>query len=205
VNDRSRQDCSDTQAPDTAGPPGDPPGPGGVGEGPGAPRREGTAGPAQDEAARAAFVEEQYGHVFAVCYGVLLNVHDAQDAAQETMLKGLMKVAEGNTPERLRAWLISVARNLCIDHLRRQKRRKPPDPEPLPTTLQQNEKAEQDLEQAIRRLPGELRVPLLMFYFDGRNPQAIAENLNISYSGVCHRLRAARRQLHELLTERAQE
>jgi RNA polymerase sigma factor (sigma-70 family) len=205
VNDRSRQDCSDTQAPDTAGPPGDPPGRGGVGEGPRAPRREGTAGPAQDEAACAAFVEEHYGHVFAVCYGVLLNVHDAQDAAQETMLKGLMKVAEGNRPQRFRAWLISVARNLCIDHLRRRKRRQPPDPEPLPTPSQQEANAEQDLEQAIRRLPGELRVPLLMFYFDGRNPQAIAENLNISYSGVCRRLRAARQQLHELLTERAQE
>jgi RNA polymerase sigma factor (sigma-70 family) len=206
VNDRSRQDRSERQTQSAAGLPGDPPVTGTSAGGPGAPRCAAMATSGQqNEAAYEPFVEEHYGHVFAVCYGVLLNVHDAQDAAQETMLKGLMELAEGNKPERFRAWLISVARNHCIDHLRRQKRRKPPDPEPPPTALQQNEKAEQDLEQAIRRLPGELRVPLLMFYFDGRNPQAIAENLNISYSGVCHRLRAARQQLHELLTERAQE
>jgi len=158
----------------------------------------------EDRAAYERLVEEHYAHVFAVCYGVLLNVHDAQDAAQETMLKGLMKMAEGSIPERFRPWLISVARNLCIDHLRRRKRRKPPA-EPPATPSQQDANAQQDLEQAIRRLPSELRVPLLLYYFDGRSPKAIAENLNVSYSGVCRRLRLARQQLHELLTERAQE
>jgi len=157
----------------------------------------------EEKAAYERLVREHYGHVFAVCYGVLLNVHDAEDAAQETMLKGLTKIATLMNPEQFRPWILRVARNLCIDVLRRQKRRKPPA-KPVSTPAEPRLHTQPDLEQAIRRLPSELRVPLLMYYFDGRSAKAIADNLNISYSGACQKLRLARRQLHELLSERTQ-
>jgi len=41
-----------------------------------------------------------------------------------------------------------------------------------------------------------------MFYFNGKNAKTIADKLNISHSGACQKIREARRQLHELLTER---
>jgi RNA polymerase sigma-70 factor (ECF subfamily) len=149
-------------------------------------------------------VRQHYEHVFAVCYGILVNVHDAEDAAQETMLRGLAKAAHRMAPERLRPWIIRVARNLCIDRLRRRKRRGLPA-EPPPAPSRQDVNAQQELEQAIKRLPAELRVPLLMYYFDGRSAKTIAEDLNISHSGVCQRLRTARRRLHEFLTEGSQQ
>ena len=150
------------------------------------------------------FVRQHYDHVFAVCYGMLLNVHDAEDAAQETMLRGLAKGAGRMAPEQLRPWIVRVARNLCIDRLRRRRRREPPA-EPASAPSRQDLNAQWELEQAVKRLPAELRVPLLMYYFDGRSAKTIAENLHISHSGVCQRLRTARRQLHELLTEGSQE
>jgi len=149
-------------------------------------------------------VRQHYDHVFAVCYGILVNVHDAQDAAQETMLRGLVKAASRMNPEQFRPWIIRVARNLCIDRLRRRKRPAPPAELSTPPS-RQDLNAQLELEQAIRRLPAELRVPLLMYYFDGRSAKTIAENLNISHSGVCQRLRLARRQLHEFLTEGSRE
>jgi DNA-directed RNA polymerase specialized sigma subunit len=51
-------------------------------------------------------------------------------------------------------------------------------------------------------MPRELRLPLTMYYFDGKNAKTIAEKLKISHSGACKRIRAARKQLHELLSER---
>ncbi|MCP4257618.1 MAG: hypothetical protein GY774_08860 [Planctomycetes bacterium] len=51
-------------------------------------------------------------------------------------------------------------------------------------------------------MPQELRLPLTMYYFDGKNAKTIAEKLKISHSGACQRIRAARKQLHELLSER---
>ncbi len=158
---------------------------------------------AQDRTPHEQFVRQHYDHVFAVCYGILVNVHDAEDATQETMLRGLAKAAHRMTPEQLRPWIIRVARNLCIDRLRKRKRREPPAEQP-PAPSRQDLNAQQELEQAIKRLPVALRAPLLMYYFDGRNAKTIAENLKISHSGVCQRLRTARRQLHEFLTEGSQ-
>jgi len=146
------------------------------------------------------FVRRHYDHVFAVCYGILVNVHDAEDAAHETMLRGLVKAGRRMGPDQLGPWIIRVARNLCIDRLRRRKRRGPPA-EPLAPPSRQDLNAQLELEHAIQRLPAELRVPLLMFYFDGRGTKAIAETLSISHSGVCQRLRVARQQLHQSLTE----
>ena len=59
-----------------------------------------------------------------------------------------------------------------------------------------------DLQEAIGRLPQEYRLPLVMYYFDNKSAKTIAEKLNISHSGVCYKIRAARKQLHKLLTER---
>jgi RNA polymerase sigma-70 factor (ECF subfamily) len=145
-------------------------------------------------------VRQHYEHVFAVCYGILVNLHDAEDATQETMLRSLAKAAHRMAPEQVGPWIVRVARNLCIDRLRRRKRRGPAA-EPPAAPSRQDQNTQEDLERAIQRLPVELRVPLLMYYFDGRSAKTIAENLHISHSGVCQRLRMARRQLHELLTE----
>jgi RNA polymerase sigma-70 factor (ECF subfamily) len=167
-------------------------------------RDQTSAAETQGRTADEELVRQHYDHVFAVCYGILVNVHDAQDAAQETMLRGLVKAARRMDSERLGPWLIRVARNLCIDRLRRRKR--PASPAELPLVpSRQDLNTQLELEQAIQRLPAELRVPLLMYYFDGRSARTIAENLNISHSGVCQRLRMARRQLHEFLTEGSQE
>ena len=162
-----------------------------------------AASAAKDLMPHEKLVRQHYEHVFAVCYGMLVNVHDAEDAAQETMLRGLAKGAGRMAPEQLRPWIVRVARNLCIDRLRRRKRREPPA-KPATAPSRQDLNAQWELGQAIKRLPAELRVPLLLYYFDGRSAKTIAENLHISHSGVCQRLRTARRQLHELLTEGSQ-
>jgi RNA polymerase sigma-70 factor (ECF subfamily) len=154
-----------------------------------------------DKAAYAVLVERHYRHVFALCLGMLVNLHDAEDVAQEAMLKGFMKIKKLNKAEQFETWILRIARNLCFDFLRRKKRTKTLAIEQLKEPqLQQNEN--HDLQQAIRRLPQELRVPLTMYYFDGKNAKTIAEKLDISHSGACYRIREARKRLHELLRER---
>jgi RNA polymerase sigma factor (sigma-70 family) len=165
--------------------------------------QDGTS-PVEGQTPQEQLVRQHYDHVFAVCYGILVNVHEAEDATQETMLRGLVKAAGRMTPEQLGPWIVRVARNLCIDRLRHCKRRGPRAELP-PAPSRQDQNAQQDLEQALRRLPAELRVPLLMYYFDGRSTKTIAEELKISHSGACQRLRTARRQLLDLLTEGSQE
>jgi len=51
----------------------------------------------------------------------------------------------------------------------------------------------------LGRLSEEYRVPLLLFYFDGRSTQNIAEMLGISPANVQTRLSRARRKLRCML------
>ncbi len=154
-----------------------------------------------DKMAYAVLVKMYYKRVFSLCLGVLGDVHDAEDATQEAMLKGFLKIKKLNESKLFEPWILQIARNLCIDFLRRQKRVKASGVKESRQSGSQTSDYD-DLQQAIRRLPQELRVPLTMFYFDGKNAKKIAEKLNISHSGACKTIRRARQQLHELLTER---
>jgi RNA polymerase sigma-70 factor (ECF subfamily) len=157
--------------------------------------------PDADKATYATLVKTHYRRVFAVCFGILANVHDAEDVAQETLLKGLQSLRNLAKSERFEPWILRIAKNQCIDLLRRRKRIKavPAELEPVSTPPAQEH---DDLEEAIRRLPQELRLPLVLFYFENKDAGSIAGTLGISQSLVYERLRAARDRLHELLTER---
>jgi len=149
--------------------------------------------------AYAVLVQRHYRHVFAMCFGMLANVHDAEDIAQDAILKGMSKIAELREGIQFGRWILRIAGNLCIDLIRRRKRIKHLCAE-SPAIAQQAINENHDLHGAIKKLPKELRVPLVMYYFENKNAKAIAERLNISHSGACQKIRSARQQLHELLT-----
>jgi len=155
-----------------------------------------------DKSAYAVLVKKHYRHVFALSLGVLGNAHDAEDVAQEAMLKGFLKIKKLKRAEQFEPWILRIAKNLCFDFLRRQKRTREAAIEPATQTEHRTGENE-SLRRAISRLPLELRLPLTMYYFDGGNAKTIAEKLNLSHSGACQRIRTARKRLHALLTERA--
>ncbi|HUW19038.1 MAG TPA: sigma-70 family RNA polymerase sigma factor [Sedimentisphaerales bacterium] len=153
-----------------------------------------------DKGAYGILVRRHYSRVFGVCLGMLGNVADAEDIAQDTMLKGFLQIKRLRRTERFDSWVLQIAKNLCVDVLRRRKHIKAFAAEqcgrPGDATNEYH-----DLQEAIRQLPKEFRLPLVMYYFDNKSAKAIAEKLNISHSGVCQRIRVARKLLHELLTE----
>ena len=149
--------------------------------------------------AYAQLVRRHYQPVFLVCLGVLGNVHDAEDAAQDALIAGFERLGQLRAPEQFRSWLLTIARNLSINLIRRSAvnqrllDRRPEDSEP-------KRDAGDELHRAIAELPRDLRLPLVMYYFDGRSVKAVAQALEISTSGVYVKLRTAIRELHEALT-----
>ena len=153
-----------------------------------------------DKTAYEGLVKRHYRRVFAICLGVLADTHDAEDAAQETFVKGFRRIGKLRAGEQFSPWIGRIAKNLCIDVLRRQQRQR--DVLTRQSLRQEpGNRNTHDLQEAIKRLPLELREPLVMYYFDERSAKSIAETLSISHSGVCQRLRNARKELHRLLTE----
>lgn len=159
-----------------------------------------TASRQGDRGAYASLVRRHYKGTFLVCLGVLGHVHDAEDAAQDAMIKGFERIRQLRDGSQFGAWVAAIARNLSVNLLRKRKT--------LDRTLDagalsrrpEGPQGAEDLQQAVARLPRDLRLPLVMYYFDGQNVKAVAEKLAISTSGVYQKLRDAIKELHTILT-----
>ncbi len=152
-----------------------------------------------DKRAYAALVGLYARDVFAVSFGVVGNVHDAEDIAQEALLKGLVQIATLRKGKRFGPWICRIARNLAIDFVRRQKTHKQAAAQ---IQLQQRAESTEDyhvLEKAIQRLDETYRETLLLYYFDGERTEDVAEKLDISPATVLSRLSRARRQLRKII------
>jgi len=154
-----------------------------------------------DKSAYALLVKRHYRYVFALCLGIVGNVHDAEDLAQEAMLRGFLKLERIRRYERFDQWILRVAKNLCFDFLRRKKVAKEAESEQAFQPGRTADSNNDYLHQLIEKLPMEVRLPLVMYYFDNKSTTSIAEKLKISHSGVCQRIREARKLLHKFLTE----
>jgi RNA polymerase sigma-70 factor (ECF subfamily) len=149
-------------------------------------------------------ITRHYRRIYAICIGIVTDPHQSQDLCQEAMLRGYEKIDHLRDPDRFGGWLTEITRNLCINWLRKQKSERtmisrladPPD-----ASSEKSAKVDIEIEDAVAKLPLELRLPLVMYYMDGCNSQAIAEQLNISNSTVCRRLRQAKRCLYEIVNE----
>ena len=72
----------------------------------------------------AAIVQRYTRRIFAVCYAILRNVHDAEDAVQDVFFRCLTQIGGVREDERFSAWIVQIARNCCRDRLREHARRK---------------------------------------------------------------------------------
>jgi RNA polymerase sigma-70 factor, ECF subfamily len=151
-----------------------------------------------DRQAYGRLVEQYYRPVLLECLSVLGRIHDAEDAAQESMLQGFTKLPTLRNPAQFPAWIRAIARNLCLNRLRSPKAVLGLDPE---KEAAKSEEQHDDLQEAISLLPNELRTPLLLYYFDGQNVKTVAQMLSLSVSTVYGRLQTAIDRLSQRLSE----
>ena len=152
-----------------------------------------------DESAYTELVKAYSGRVFAICLGMLGNIHDAEDIAQQTLLKGFANIKQLRNGEQFGAWISRIAKNLCIDFIRRQKHRQSSLAKRAKADRSNNAREYPELKNALTKLSEEYRLALMLYYFDGRNTKAIAEALMISEAAAQTRLSRARKQLRKLL------
>lgn len=76
--------------------------------------------------------EQHKTGLYRFALSIVKNPHTAEDVLQETFIRALNAGALPWQPGKEQAWLYRVARNLCYDHLRRQKQA-PPEEETFHT------------------------------------------------------------------------
>ena len=163
-----------------------------------------------------AFLLAHQDMVFASAVRLVGRAADAEDIAQTTFLKAWERFDELQDNPAAGGWLRTVATNLALNHLSRYRSRwrffselsAGPDADAgqtpfearlaadaLPDAIEQTEELE-ELERALRALPPHQRVPIVLFHFDRKSYEQIADRLGVSVGKIktdIHRGRLALR------------
>ena len=153
---------------------------------------------AGDRSAYELLIRKHYKCIFLISLGILGNVHDAQDIAQDAMLKGYEQIRTLRDGSKFGTWIARIAKSMCLNFIQRKKYSKKIMAERM-INANQNINEYDNLLLAIGQLPQEIRTPLVMYYFDGQSVKTVADRLQMSTSGVYLKLRTAITELHNLL------
>jgi len=170
----------------------------------------------------ASLVERHKRSVYGLCVRLLQDPEEARDAAQETFARACGAL-DGLDPESpFRPWVLRIARNLCLDLIRRRlpaKARLELDALPEegaspeladPAAERGDEVVERaevraSLSQAVAALPPHYREAVHLFHIDELSYKEIAATLGVPIGTVMTWLHRARSRLRQALEKEGEE
>ncbi|HEB65409.1 MAG TPA: sigma-70 family RNA polymerase sigma factor [Chloroflexi bacterium] len=169
-----------------------------------------------DDGAFTQLVEAYQVPVYRLCYRMLGgNVHDAEDAAQETFLRAYKALRRYDSKRSFATWLLSIAAHHCIDITRKRRMRLVsletftgqilPDSNPLPEKVVFQNERQREVQALLSALSPTDRAAVVLYYWYDYSYQEIAEALSLTVSAVKSRLHRARKRLAEAWQENRQE
>jgi len=138
---------------------------------------------------------------------ILGNATDAEDVAQEAMLRVWTHAPRWQPLAALRTWLSRVVVNLCLDRKRKttwvdlDAVGEIPDPAPLAGESAEASERERLLAAAIAELPGRQRAAIVLSYTEGMSNAQVAEVLDTTVSAVETLLVRGKQNLRRALTD----
>lgn len=161
-----------------------------------------------DQAAFSRLVGAYQRPVYNLCYRMLSNAPEAEDATQETFVRMYTKLHTYQPERKLSSWVLSIASHYCIDRLRRRRGQwLSLDEEPVATMLPSHnrgpeetalrEESRDEVQRLVDTLPPAYRVPLILRYWHDLSYVEIAEAMGLTVQAVKSRLHRARLQMSE--------
>lgn len=140
-----------------------------------------------------------------LCYRMLGNSHDAEEACQEAFLRAYTRLGSYDPARSFKTWLFSIAHHYCIDRLRRRRLTwlslddEPAldtaawrSPSATPEEVALRHEREDAIQALLTALPPKDRSALIMRYWDGLSYEEIADATGTTVSAVKSRLHRAR-------------
>ena len=161
---------------------------------------------------RAAFgrvVEHYQRPIYNMCYRMLGQAAEAEDATQETFLRAYLKLNTYDESRKFSTWLFAIANHHCLDRLRRKQyihiewdelpsqdlgsieRLSPPHPEQMAVQTE----TEMTIRSLLQGLPPEYRAVIVLKYWYGKSCEEIADITKSRIATVKSRLFRARQRL----------
>lgn len=146
--------------------------------------------------------------VYNLCYRMLGDAVEAEDAAQETFLRAYTKIKTYNPGRKFSSWMLSIASHYCIDRLRQRRNQTVswddlppwqmvPATEPQPEAVALSKEAHLTLRDLLDSLPPDYRAATVLRYWHEMSYDEIAEALDTTVSAIKSRLFRARQMLAE--------
>jgi RNA polymerase sigma-70 factor (ECF subfamily) len=171
-----------------------------------------------DQTAWDLIVKQHWRKVFNVAYKFVGRHDEAEDLTQDIFVKVFRSLGTFDRRANFQTWLISISRNLCIDHYRSVRREREtvdrniestelahasPDPGPM-AGLEQRDRVTL-LRQALSALQPALRTAVILRDLQELSYQEIADQLRLPEGTVKSRINRGRtelaRQVRQLLDE----
>jgi RNA polymerase sigma-70 factor (ECF subfamily) len=168
-----------------------------------------------DQNAFAALVRQVQRPVYGLCLRLLRTEGEAQEVAQETFLRAYQNLERYDLERPFDLWVLAIARNLCLDLLRRRSRVQTEDVDEHAQVLPSNAPTAEDaaiekqerksLEEAMSLLSAEDREVLALYYVQKRTTKEIAEVIGVAPGTIMARLFRAREKLRNRMQQHAQQ
>ncbi|MGB8252774.1 MAG: sigma-70 family RNA polymerase sigma factor [Anaerolineaceae bacterium] len=150
-------------------------------------------------------VETYQTPVYNLCYRMLGNAGDAEDAAQESFWRAWQYLKRYDRQRSFVTWLLSISAHYCIDQLRKRRlelvpldvlpEEDAPDPGLSPEAASKLREEKQQMRKLLNRLGPQDRAAIVMRYWYDFSEVEIATSLSLTVSAVKSRLHRARREL----------
>jgi RNA polymerase sigma-70 factor (ECF subfamily) len=161
-----------------------------------------------DQNAFADIVYTYQDAVYNLCYRLLGERTEAEDAAQEAFLRAYLNLTRYDPSRSFKTWILSIASNHCIDRLRRRRIHWLSIDEPLPSlSLREDEPEPEDvaimreqskaMQKLLNELPPDYRAAVVLRYWYDYSYVEIADILDTTESAIKSRLFRARQLLGE--------
>ena len=128
--------------------------------------------------------------LFKLCFTILCNRSDAEDAVSDTFFKYITKAPAFCDEEHRKAWLLKVAANVCKDIRRFSARHNHANLDDLQEIGAAS--SDKSIIEDLMQLPVKYKTVVHLHYIEGYRTKEIAEMLSISPSAVRKRLQYGR-------------
>jgi RNA polymerase sigma-70 factor (ECF subfamily) len=159
-----------------------------------------------DEGAFSQLVEAYQRPVFNLCYRMLGDAAEAEDAAQETFIRAYTRLASYDPSRKFSSWILAIASHYCIDRLRQRRMGLvawddlPPgswlsDVQAKPEEVVLNRETQRQVRELLNDLPPDYRAVVALRYWHELSYEEIAETLHTTVPAIKSRLFRARQMM----------
>jgi RNA polymerase sigma-70 factor (ECF subfamily) len=161
-----------------------------------------------DQVAWEQIVRQNWRKVFNVAYKFVGKHEEAEDLTQDIFLKIFKALATFDRRANFQTWIVSISRNLCIDHYRSVRKERqtiarevdtndlqPASSDRTPYAAAEHQDLRAMLRQALQTLPETLRTAVVLRDLQELSYQEIADRLELPEGTVKSRINRGRLEL----------